>query len=112
MKLDADENVLSQEEIEGFVDLLRKMDEVHPFKRVKAPKHLLDRWNDEIGSKEGKEIKEMAFTISKDAEISDEEIWNMMTGEFESKRLDFGDLSLKKSNPPETGMKKRKLTDI
>ena len=82
-------------------DYISKMNDAYPFKRISAPKHLIDRWNEEVGSKTGQEITEMAFTIDKNAEINDDEIWKMMTY--------TATMAEKESNPPDTGLEKKKL---
>lgn len=116
MKLDPEESIiLSEEELkrideicknppdvsEYLKDYIAKMNDVYPFKRISAPKHLIDRWNEEVGSKTGQEITEIAFTVDKNAEIDDNEIWKMMTY--------TATMSEKESNPPDTGLEKRKL---
>jgi hypothetical protein len=77
-------------------EILSEIEKVWPFKRVIAPQHLITRWNEEIGSKRNETIKEMAFTVDKNAVVTDEEMWKMMTY--------TATMSAKEHNPPHTGL--------
>lgn len=116
MKLDPEEKILLNDDqlekideicqnppelTEHLKKFIEKMDKAYPFKRVSAPKHLIDRWNEEVGSKNGQEMREIAFTVNKDAEIDDDMIWDMMTKTATDME--------RESNPPHTGKEKKKL---
>lgn len=116
MKLDPEERILLDDDqikkideicetpseiSENLKKFIGEMNNAYPFKRVSAPKHLIDRWNEEIGKKEGKQITEMALTIDKDAEIDDDDFWKMMT--YTATKM-HGE-----HNPPKTGIEKKTL---
>lgn len=82
-------------------DYISKMNDAYPFKRISAPKHLIDRWNSEIGKHRGETVTQMAFTVDKNAVINDDDIWKMMTY--------TATMSEKEHNPPHTGLEKRTL---
>ena len=43
-------------------EFLKLLDEAYPFKRIKAPQHILD----ELSKLRGVDMKELAFTVDKD----------------------------------------------
>ena len=93
-------------------DFLQELAKAWPYKRIVIPKHLLKRWDEERG--DGMVTKEMALTVDKDFDISDDEqLWELMLKLREStknaKPLRFNDLKLRESKPPKTGVEKTKL---
>lgn len=91
------------EDVKKMIEVLKALDEAYPFKRVRVPKHLLDRYNEEFGGEVV--VKEMAFTFAKGTEVSEDEIWDFMLKMREiaktAKPVEFG--------PPVTGLPKRTL---
>jgi hypothetical protein len=80
---------------EGFLEALRAIDEVWPYKRVKAPQHVLDAIN---GDSEER-LVEFAITVARDVEVTDQTFIDAskFLRENNGEPLDFGDLSIDKS---------------
>jgi hypothetical protein len=53
------------------------------FKRILVPNNLIEKWNLEIGNKDGRFLKEMALIVDVKEHVSDEEIWNLMINKSE-----------------------------
>lgn len=98
MKLDPEERVM-------LANMLEELEEIWPYKRISLPEHLIEKWNETIGKEKGQELREMAFTVAKDAEIDDDMLWDLMTKTYDVTRLDPD----AEHNPPETGLEKRTL---
>ncbi len=98
MNLDADERVFN---------LLKALDEAWPFKRLSAPQHLLDRYNETIGKETGMQMKEFAITVDKNYPATEEDIWKAMTMKIDAEPHVFGD----SNRPPHTGKEKKSLLD-
>lgn len=92
---------MTNEEAEAFERLLNDLHDMIPFKRIVVPKHLLERWDEAQG--DGRVTKELAFTVDKDFEATDEELWDLMMKTKESIK------DAKEIAPPTTGLKKTKL---
>lgn len=92
----------SDDKQENIINILREMDAAWPFKRIVVPEHLLRRWNAENSVNSNRQLVNVAFTVSKDFEITDESIWEMLN---ERPKI----VPSRISNPPNTGMKKRSL---
>lgn len=107
--------------MELSVDFIKALEEAWPFKRISAPKHLVDRHNEQF---KDNQLVDFAITVDKNASVSEEELWDLMTNKSgwmdSAKDLDFGDYSLNIprtgvgpiNKPPHTGMKKRSITEI
>jgi hypothetical protein len=65
-----------------IADILNQIDELWPFRRVVAPDHLAQRWNEQFSDEKGQILKEVAFTVDKGAEVTDDMLWKMMTTDF------------------------------
>ena len=94
----------SNDKQEKIINIFRKLDAAWPFKRIVVPENLLRRWNAEHGVNSNRQLVNVAFTVSKDFEVTEESIWAMLN---EQPKI----VSSRISNPPNTGMKKRSLMD-
>lgn len=85
---------------EQLVAALKALDEAWPFKRVVVPKHLLDEFNE--GRKE--QTVQMAFTVAKDVEVTEEMIRDFMSKmdaiRASATPLDFGDATRDANGAP------------
>jgi hypothetical protein len=54
---------------------LDAIEEIWPFKRIKAPQHLIDKYNETF---KDKKYVDFAITVDKNAEVTDDELWDMM----------------------------------
>lgn len=93
---------ISKESQQKVLAMLEKLDRDNPFKRVQVPQHLIDRLNDE--RTDGITTKEMAVTVQKGVEVTDEMLWEFISGDWihDATPLDFGDLRIKQAASPST----------
>jgi hypothetical protein len=70
-----------------IADILNQIDELWPFRRVVAPDHLVQRWNEQFSDEKGQILKEVAFTVDKGAVVTDDMLWEMMTTEFKVTKM-------------------------
>jgi hypothetical protein len=86
-----------------FLDAIHAIDEIWPYKRVRAPQHVLDVINE--GSDE--KTVEFAITVARDVEVIDQIFIDAFKflKENKGKPVVFGD----SNRPPKTGLAKRQL---
>lgn len=89
---------------------LKSIDDIWPFKRIRAPKYLIDRYNESVAKGSGRQMVDFAITVDKNYPATEEDIWKAMTMVIDAKPYVFGD-SNRPSNPPHTGMVKKSILD-
>lgn len=91
-------------------EFMRAIHEAYPYKTAHVPKHLLDEFNK--GRKE--HVTQMHFTVSKDVELTDDDIRGFLSQVGEIRKnatpLIFGDKKWV-HNPPHTGREKTDLAN-
>lgn len=89
---------------------MTEFSELFPFKRIDVSKSVVERFSDATGI----HIKELSITVGKEeGEISDEKLFELLMefhrGIIDEYSVPFDQL---KSNPPFTGVEKKKLSDF
>lgn len=92
---------MDQEVADAWKHISEQLDEIWPFKRVSAPAHLIEKYNDTIGKQSGTEMRDFAVTVDKGTEVTDDLIWEAMTMKIGVEPTVFGD-SNRFGNPPVT----------
>jgi hypothetical protein len=68
-----------QKVIDAWKHVSEQLDQIWPYKRISAPLHLIEKYNNTIGKETGMEIKRFAINVVKEADVSEDLIWEAMT---------------------------------
>jgi hypothetical protein len=93
---------MDQKTVDAWKHISEQLDQIWPYKRVVAPSHLIEKYNDTIGKESGMQMTQFAVTVDKGTEVSDDLIWEAMTMKVGVEPTVFDDSS-RFGNPPVAG---------
>ena len=90
---------MDQKVVDAWKHISEQLDQIWPYKRVVAPAHLIEKYNNSVGKQTGMEIIQFAVTVEKGVDVTDDQIWEAMTMKVGVEPTIFGD-SNRFGNPP------------
>lgn len=102
---------MDQKAIDAWKHISEQLDEIWPYKRISAPLHLIEKYNNTIGKETGVEMKQFAVTVKKETDVTEDLIWEAMAMKVGVEPTVFND-SNRYGNPPVTNQPPRNLDDF
>lgn len=101
---------MHNDDVNKCIQFLWELDQAWPYKRVEASSNMISRYNQSVGKSKGVKITHFAFNVDRNATVTDDMIWEVMTTDFSNyvEKTSFDDPN---RGAPHTGKPKRTILD-